>query len=475
MTVSKIFSSKLPQLLAAGALLLLCSCTTTGPREKMSKAVSVPDAWQQGAGSSGKLDAAVLAKWWERFNDPILNELISKALLSSPDLRTALSRIEESRARRGAELSGFFPSLGASATGNGRRSENHDTKLVSQSESSGASLDATWQLDLFGTQRQSLNAASADLAQTEENFYGAQVSVAAEVASAYVTLRSTEAQLELVKNSLVTRRETVQLTQWREQAGTGSALDTQQSLTTLEEAKSSIPSLQQTITQTRNQLTLFCGLTPGALDSLLSAPRQVPAVTADIVTGIPAETLRQRPDVRAAEQGLEAAFARTANAKLQRLPSLKLSGSLGVEALKSGDLFSPDATVGSLLGGLTAPIFNSGRIRQAIVIQSEQEKQALIAYETTVLSALTEVENALSAVQRNSERLVLLERATESARQAASLSEMQYEAGLIDLSVSLETLRQLLSLEQQQVTTSAARTSACIQLYKALGGGWSHL
>jgi NodT family efflux transporter outer membrane factor (OMF) lipoprotein len=463
------------RLLGAGALLALCACATTGTHEEMQKTVAIPGTWQHGAAPGGTMDTAALTMWWERFDDPVLNELIAGALRSSPNARTALSKIAEYRARRGVEQAALFPSLTANASGGGTRTKDRDTNLTTKSESYGASLDASWQVDLFGRQKQTLNAASADLAQTEENYYGAQVSLAAEVASAYVTLRSSEAQLAVVQNSLGTRRETAQLTQWREQAGTGNALDTQQSISMLEQARAAIPALQLAIVQTTNQLALLSGRTPGALDSLLAAPRAVPAVPADIATGIPAETLRQRPDVRAAERGVEAAFARTHAARRQRLPTLTLTGLLGVEALKAGRLFSPQSTVASLLGSLSAPIFDAGRIGQNITIQTELEKQALIAYEFTVLTALSEVENALVAVQRNAERLDILTRATTAAREAASLSGLQYEAGQVDLLVSLEAQRTLLDLEQQAVTTAAARTTACIQLYRALGGGWAHL
>jgi len=461
--------------LAASCLLALSSCATPGARAPLKSAVAVPAAWQQATATLGPLDLAALPTWWTRFHDPVLDELITGALRSSPDVRSALSRIAEYRARRGIERAALFPSLDANVSGGRTRSTNRDTNLTTTNESYAASLDASWQVDLFGRQRQTLAAASADLAQTEENYYGAQVSLAAEVASAYVTLRSTEAQLTVVQHSLGTRRETVQLTQWREQAGTGNALATQQSLATLESARASIPALQLTITQTRNQLALLSGRTPGALDPLLAPPHDVPVAPPDLALGIPAEMLRQRPDVRAAERGLEAAFARTAAARRQRLPALTLSGSIGVEALTAGRLFNPASTAVKLLGGLTAPIFDAGRIRQTITIQGELEKQSLKLYESTVLTALGEVENALVAVQRNTERLDLLTRAATAAREAATLSALQYQAGQVDLLVSLDAQRTLLDLEQQTVTTAANRTNAYVQLYQALGGGWTPL
>src|ERR1035437_6392318 len=473
MTADRYHFSSGPRLLAVGALLALGACATTGPREKIEQSVVVPASWQHGAG--GVLDPAALTKWWERVNDPVLNELITGALRSSPDVRTALSKIAEYRARRGVVRAGLFPGLTANVTGGGTHTKDRTTNLTTKSEDYSAALDASWQVDLFGQQQQTLKAASADLAQTEEYYYGAQVSLAAEVASAYVILRSAEAQLAVVQHSLGTRDETVQLTQWREQAGTGNALDTQQAISTLEQARASIPPLQLTIAQTTNQLALLSGRSPGALDALLAAPRDIPAVPADLAIGIPAETLRQRPDVRAAERGLEAALARTSAARRQRLPTLTLTGSLGVEALKAGQLFSPAATFASLLGSLVAPIFDAGRIGANITIPREPEKQALNAYETTVLTALTDVENALIALHRNAERLDILTQATAAAREAAMLAWLQYQAGQVDLLVSLEAQRTLLDLQQQAVTTAADRITAYIQLYKALGGGWSHL
>ena len=445
----------------------------TDIREKLAGVVTVPTTWRHHTTAGKPLDTAALTIWWNRFHDPALNELIRDALKANTDVRTALSRIAEYRARRGVERAGLFPTLDLGITGQGSRSRDRSTKVTTTSESYQASLSPSWEIDLFGKQTLNVRAASADLAQVNENFYGAQVSLAAEIATAYVALRSAEAQLTVVQNSLHTRRETVQLTQWSEEAGTGTALDTQQSISTLEQARATIPTLQLSITQSRNQLALLSGRTPGSLDAMLSKPRSVPSMATSFAIDIPAEALRQRPDVRAAERGVEAAFARTLSAQHERLPTLNLSGSFGIEALKAGRLFSPQSIAGSVLGSLAMPIFDAGRIRSNITIQSEREKQALIAYEASVLNALSEVENALVAVQRQSERLDILALAIIAARKAVALSGMQYKAGEIDLFVSLDDQRTLLSLEQQEVVTRADRATACIQVYKALGGGWS--
>lgn len=448
---------------------LMGACTSVKRHESD---LAVPGQWQGRKSSAVPLDTAGLSKWWQRFNDPVLNQVIAEALQSSPDVRTALARVDEYKARRGVAKSNLFPTVSAGTTGRASRTDNRLTG-ISNSDSYSASLDASWEVDLFGRLRQNLKASSADLAQVTENYYGAQVTLAAALAEAYVNLRTAESQLAVYEKNLSTRGETAQLTQWREQAGEGSALETQQAASTLAQARATIPTLKLTISQTRNQLALLSGKTPGALDSLLAKRRQVPQPPSVLAIGIPADTLRQRPDVRAAERGVEAAIARTKSAEADRYPTLSLSGSLGLDALKSGSIFSPEVAAANVAGSLAAPIFNAGRIRQNINIQSSQEKQALIAYESTVLQALSEVENALIAVSRINERLQTLDGAVTSAREAATLAAQSYEAGQVDLIDVLDAQRTLLSLEEQQTLTQGDRTSAHIQLYKALGGGWS--
>lgn len=448
---------------------LMGGCTTTSRHESD---LAIPAAWKGKKSGVVQLDTAGLTQWWRKLNDPVLNQLLVQALQSSPDVRTALARIDESRARRGVEKSTLFPSITGGSSGRGERSDSKLTGL-STTESYSASVDMSWEVDLFGKLQQNVKAASADLAQATENYHAAQVTLAAEVAEAYVDLRTAQAQLEVYQRNLSTRGDTVQITRWREQAGESTTFETQQAASTLEQARATLPTLKQTIEQTQNRLALLSGKTPGTLNALLSSPRRVPVPASVLALGIPADTLRQRPDVRAAERGVEAAVARTKSAEKERYPSLTLSGSLGVDALKAGSLLSPEVAAASLLGNLSAPIFNAGRIRQTINIQSAQEKQALITYESTVLQALSEVENALIAVSRSSERLRTLDGAVTSAKEAATLAAQSYEAGQIDLLQVLDTQRTLLSLEEQQTLTQGDRASAHIQLYKALGGGWS--
>lgn len=450
---------------------LLAGCGIGKDAAITETSTAVPDSWNASS-QTAPLDTQALTQWWTRFRDPALNELEERALAGSPDIRTAYSRVREYRARRGVERAQLFPSIDAGASARVDETRDNELEQSSGSERYSSSLDLSWEIDLFGRQRQNLRAAGADLAQQAENYYGTQVTLSADVAEAYITLRQTEEQLAVTRRTLETRGETTQLTQWREQAGEASALETQQALSTLEQARAQIPSLEQTVLQTRNQLALLCGLTPGALDELLAKPRGLPAIPAKLAVGIPAETLRQRPDVRAAQRAVEAANARLKAAQRERLPSLNLTGSIGTEALTGGDIFSPQTTLANLAGSLTAPIFDAGRIGQNIQIQDEALRQALIDYERTVLTALSEVENALIAIRRTAERVAVLERAAAAARLAENLAQQQYTAGQVDLLVVLEAQRTLLSLEEQLVSARGSQANAHIQLYRALGGGW---
>jgi len=470
-------SSRLSSLLAGpAALLAFAGCASAPATSRHTATVATPSAWHAPADSTASTSAAPasaeLARWWQQFDDPALSALVATALQSSPDLRTAVSRVTESRARYASERTALAPSLSASVSGSGSATRSRATSLTTRTESYSAGLDASWELDLFGRERLAVAATRADLAETEENLRNTQASLAAEVATALVTFRSTAAQIALVEQSLASQTETAQIAQWREQAGLASALDTQQALSALEQARASLPTLHATLDQTRNQLALLCGRAPGGVDALLVTTAPVPHARAAIAVGIPADTLRQRPDVRAAEQALTAAAARTRSAERSRFPSLALSGSIGLEALSARTLRTPDQALATVLGNLTAPIFDAGKIRQSINIQSALEEQAFVAYESAVLTALSDVENALVSTRRQQESLVVLERAVAAAQSAATLAAQQYAAGQSDLLTVLEAQRTLLSVEQQRATVTAGLATAQIQLYKALGGGW---
>jgi len=454
-------------------LLGACSFTSTLPSAKTDFDATVPTKWQQSAATPAVLDAQALSQWWLLFGDSQLESLIEEALINNPDIRSALSSIRIARAERGLEQSQLWPTLSASISATGTHTQDRDNDRSTDDSNYNGSIDASWEIDLFGKQRQYLKAANAELAAATDDFHQVQVSLAAEVAATYLSLCSFEAQLTIVQTSLATRETTLQISQWQEQVGEGDALNTQQSIASAEQARAQIPDLEQSILEARNSLAVLTGRVPQSLQARLQPFKQFPALPESIAVGIPAETLRQRPDIRTAENAILAAQYRLTAAERSRLPSLTLSGSIGLEALSVGDFFDPQYIISRLAAGLSAPIINAGQISRNIKVQAEVLEQAYMRYQDAVLTSLSEVENALSAIKKRSQQLATLERASAAAKQSAELAQMRYEAGEADLLTVLDAQRTELGLDQSRISTHAQVLNAYVQLYKSLGGGWS--
>lgn len=453
------------------AVFALAACA--GPSPFVRTPTSLPASWKNAASFPLASPTSDLSRWWRRFNDPTLNRLIAEALAQNPDLASASARIRESRARRAAEIAPLLPSLSGSAAASSR-AVNPSSGSSSQNNSYSAGLDASWEVDLFGRQRSLIQAASANLGIAQENFYSAQAALSSEIAIAYTNLRTAQAGLAILRRNVATREETSQLANWRQQAGESDSLESSQALSSLEQARAAIPALEQAAARSRNLISLLSGRDPGSLDRLLdSSGKSIPTPPRSLAIGIPADTLRQRPDVRAAGHTLLAAAASTRAADARRYPSLNLSGTLGLSSLSASKLFNPQTATAGAIAGISSPIFDAGRIRANIQAADAAEEQAYHAYRSTVLTALSETEDALIACRRTAERLASLERATAAAREADTLARLRYQAGEIDFLTVLDAQRSLLGLEDSLLTTRADRTIAYIQLYKALGGGWS--
>ncbi len=459
-----------------GICWIFCSCST--PSEKWKESVDVPAGWRA-EGGGGELDAAAIRKWWKRFGDPTLDALIAQALAGSPDINTALSRIVQARGERSLQLAPLLPSATGNVSDAIQRRDEQSTGLVTKSETFNVSLDMKWEIDLFGRQLQNLKAAGEEVMQTVENYYAVQVVLVGDVASAYITLRAAQSQLEVLRRNIETRRETTQITQWQQEAGLSDTLELQQAVSTLEHARAAIPAVEQTVEETKNRLAVLCGQTPGFMARELDRRAVLPGVPPRLAVGIPSEALNNRPDVRAAIRGVVAAYYQKTSAELERLPTINLGGAIGLEALRTGTVFSPESTArtlaGSFLAALAQPIFEGGAITANIRIQTEVAKQAVYAYESTVLTALSEVEDALVAIQKTTQRLEVLRRADAAASEASRLATQQYQAGEVDLLTVLETQRTQLSVEEERVNTEASQIQAFVQLYKSLGGGWQPL
>jgi NodT family efflux transporter outer membrane factor (OMF) lipoprotein len=437
---------------------------------------SVSKDWHtqlKGGLATGEMDPQALAAWWTTLNDPELSSLIDRAVLGNLDLRKALARVREARARRGMAKADLFPTLDATGSATWSRSSK-DTGTGKTSDLFAATFDAGWELDIFGGVRRSVEAAGADLQATQEDLRNVLVSLLAEVALNYIDVRTSQVRIAVAEANLEAQSETYQLTQWRYEAGLSDELAVQQARYNLENTRSLIPALRTGLEEAMNRIAVLLGEQPGKVHPELEKRGPIPVIPLKVAVGVPADVLRRRPDVRQAERELAAQTARIGVATADLYPKFTLSGSIGLEALSLSNLSSGGWT---LSGGprITWEIFKGGAIRQNIEVQSALQEQALIQYEATVLGALEEVENALVSYAEVQQRRQSLSEATQAAQEAVNLAQHKYQAGLTDFNNVLDAQRSLLSFQEQLAQSNGTVTSNLVRLYKTLGGGWTSM
>lgn len=440
-----------------------------------------PDTWNSLPEAGVQIvsgDSSTLADWWRAFDDPLLEDLIERAIADNKTVEQARARVIEARARRGATAGSFLPSIGASAGATRTASDERfgapgdDVITRNNDEIYTAGLDASWELDLFGGQRRAFEAATANLGASEADLRDALITLLGDVAVNYTSVRMTQARLEFAERNLAAQSELLDITRWRAEAGLATVLDLEQAETSYQQTRAQIPSLESNLAQAMNRLAVLTGQVPGALHGQLSARQPVPVAPSEIVSAVPADVIRRRPDIRAAERRVAAQSAQVGVATAALYPSLSFSGTIALQSLSASDVLDGSQTDRFGLS-LRIPLFSGGTLRQNLRAQHAVLDQAFASYEQTVLAAFEEVENALlgwTNEQRRREALVL---AVEAARRARELAVMQYNSGLVDFQTVLTADRQLISLEDSLAVSDGELTSNLIRLYKALGGGWA--
>ncbi len=473
------------------ALALVTSGCTVGPnyRRPSAAALATPDRFAADTPpGAAPADAAELAQWWTALEDPVLDGLIKDALAAGPDIVAAGGRLRAARGATKAARAALLPALTGSASvgrsellGSGRNTlvsipgagGSTSTTSVATGGSSttlDAGLDASYEVDLFGGVKRSVQAARADEANAAESLRDTQRSVVAEVALDYVTARSAQERLAIARSNLRSQDDTVQIVGWRVQAGLVSSLDLAQARAQREQTAATIPTYQTSLTEAVTAIGILIGQTTGTVSDRLQPASGVPLADRVLGGDVPAAVLARRPDVRAAERNLAAATARIGVAKAQLYPALRLTGSLSGSGSSFSDLSS--FAIGTVLASVSAPIFDGGAIRGQIEQARGNADVALATYRTTVLTALGDVENAMAALANTRTREVTLALAVDDSRNALLLAQSQYRAGLVDFQTLLDSERTLLVSEDGLASARADRASALIQLYKALGGGW---
>ena len=452
-------------LLSPLALALLLPGCALGPdyHARSAEALGVPEAYERGA--AGPFDEKAAADWWARFGDTTLDGLVGAALAGNLDIAQAKSRLVQARESAVQAGAALLPSATATTSG-GRnfRSPGADSGSFS------VGADASWEADLFGANHRSLEAARANVQAVTYDLASVRIAIIGEVATNYINARLAQAQLRIARDTLTTLDDNLQIARWRVQAGLASSLDEQQARTLRATTAATIPTLERNYRSALARLAVLTGQAPGEATRALEAGGAIPVPPRGIAAGIPGDTLRQRPDVRAAERTLAVETARIGVARAALFPALTISGSVGTSALKLGNL--GDVVTGGLFASISQILFDGGARASRVRAQRAVADGAFAAYRAAVLTALEDVQNGLVAVDATTERSHQFAEALDAAGNSAIIARSQYRAGLQDFPTLLETERSLLSSRTNEASARADEALAMVQLYLALGGGW---
>jgi NodT family efflux transporter outer membrane factor (OMF) lipoprotein len=486
------------------ALLCVSGCTV-GPDFTPPKA-ETPEAWNNHALKEGMPDsktvstAADVADWWKTFNDPELASLIDRARDSNPDLQQAALRIEEARAQIRAvdarnlpmasedssyartrlsptgALDIFGGSSGAGSTAAQAASNGIPSQVVPISippfDLFQTGFDASWEIDLFGRIRRSVESAEAQEQAIEEARHDAMVSVYAEVARTYMELRGIQKEIDITQSNLKAQQDAYNLTHAQAQGGETSNLDVESASAEVATTAAQLPTLEDQKNRAINALSLLLQLEPGALQGELDQAKPLPLTPPEVPIGMPSDLARRRPDIRRAENELHAATANIGVAVADLYPKLNLTGSLGLQALRFNNLGDWASHFYNFGPALSIPVFN-GVTYANITVQKVRQKEAALSYKTTVLGALHDVENAVSSYEAEQLRLKALQRAATANEHSLSLAQQRYRAGLSSFLDVLDAERRLFSSQTEVERSSVMISTDLVAIYKALGGGWT--
>jgi outer membrane protein, multidrug efflux system len=444
----------------------------------------MPATWQEATSAADVADQSILEHWWKSFHDPLLDDLVAQAIHGSLDLKIAAARVREARAARGIAASAALPQVGIH--GQSARTERSETVppfkgVTGESSPFGsrtqnmfeAGFDAGWELDVFGGVRSDVEAAVAQMQAAEESRRDVRVTLLADVARNYAELRGTERQLEILDATVQSQQETVGLAKARFDAGLGTALDVERAEGLLEIMRSRRPELERLTKRATYRLDVLVGREPGAVASTLEKSKPVPWQPPALPELLPSELLGRRPDLRRAEREVAAAAARLRVARSDLFPRFSIGGNFGRRSEDVTDLGSSGSQFWFLVGGVRLPILSGGRIRANIQVHDARQEQAMRQYEKAVLTAVEEVENALSAQTREQRRHATLSAAVAANRRALDLAINRYTSGLENFLSVLDAQRAVYGAEDGLAQSETSAMVSLIAVYKALGGGWS--
>ena len=464
------------------ALLAVAGCAI-GPDFQRPK-TTVSANWQDIADPRVSTSSATYRGWWKAFNDPVLDQLIERAYRENLSLRQAGVRVLQARAQLGIAVGEIFPQT-QQAIGSvqyNRTSDRGALAAAAQGRSvaywqSEIGAQASWELDFWGKIRRNIESADASLLSTLADYDNTLVTLTADVANAYVTIRTAEERIRIARENVETQQESLKIAEARLAWGTATQLDVDQAKTTLLNTLATIPSLEAQLRQARDALSVLLGMPPSDLSDVLEGPSVIPASPRDVIVGIPADLLRRRPDVRRAELQAAAQSAQIGVAKADLLPAFSLVGNLvflstDLGKFKLSDMFRWGSRQVQVGPSVQWNILNYGQISNDIRVQDASFQQLLIAYQNVVLSAQQDVEDNLVAFLRAQDRADLLGQSVVSAKSAVAIAVLRYREGVTDFTTVLTAQQALLSQQDSLATTVGSIATSLVGTYRALGGGW---
>ena len=474
----------------------LAGCHPVGPDFKEPTAFWNPTSWFASAKPPQKepvslpVEKPVDPQWWNLFHDKELTTLEERVAKANLDVRTASIRLAESRASFGVARADLFPNMNANTSyayqriaregalslvpGGGNQAEVPNNGAIFQPFSLWQyGFDASWELDLWGRVRRNVEGAQAQVQASAETERETLLTALGEMARDYVELRGVQRSIEITKDNLHIAQESLQLTQQRAAGGVTTDLDVANAAAQVETTASQLPTLQAQEAEVINAIAYLLGEPPRSMQAELSVPHPIPPVPPTIPVGLPSELARRRPDIRQAEAELHTATADIGVAIGDFYPRVTLSGSVAMQAVAARYLGSWYSAGTYTLGpSVSLPVFEGGRLRRTLELRKDQQKEAALNYQRTVLTALHEVDNALTAYDAEQRRRNRLEQAVKENRRAVRLAQDRYAQGVADF-LSVLTAEQNLLAADQQLTNSVTNVSTdLVQIYKALGGGW---
>lgn len=462
-------------------ILLMAGCPKIGPNYKQPP-LATENAWLETADNRVSTQPANYRAWWHAFDDPVLDHLINSAYRQNLPLRQAGVRVLEARAQLGIARGNLFPQS-QQATGSlnfirlsGGQAEN----LFSPKQSffsSNLGGAASWEMDFWGKFRRAIESADASLLASIADYDNTLVTLTADVANAYINIRTIEKRLAIARENVTIQKESLQIAEFRFEGGTTSMRDVEQAKTVLASTEATIPNLESQLRQAKNALCVLLGVPPQDLTEELKGPEKIPSPPYTVAVGIPTDLLRRRPDVKRAEFQAAAQCAQIGVARADLLPAFSLTGTFGFQSTNLGNSTLGDTFQWQSRGMTAGPSFqwnilNYGRLKNNVRVQDAKFQQLLLAYQNTVLQAQQEVEDSLVAFLNSQVQASYLSESADAAQESVNLAVIQYREGITDFTTVLTAQQSLLKQQDDLAATVGSIALNLVGVYRALGGGW---